>query len=70
MGASVLQGVAVLVEGKEQPPGQHLTAQLRLASQGHRFPLAELVRGEGRQHGRREPHWGEAAGGSGWESGQ
>ena len=68
--APVLQGAALLVEGKEQPPGRLLTVQLCLASQGHRAPLAELVRGEGCQHGRQEQLWGETAGGSRWESGQ
>ena len=69
-GAPVLQGVALLVEGKEKPRGRLLTVQLRLTSQGHRAPLAELVRGEGCQHGRQEQLWGETAGGSGRESGQ
>lgn len=63
-----LEGAAILVEGEAEPLGWPPVVQLRLAFQGQRYPLKELVRGGGPQHRRWEQLWGGAAQGSGGET--
>lgn len=68
VGAPVLQGAGISVEGEEEPRGRLLGVQLRLASQGQRAPLTELGRGDSAQHRRRERLWGDVGPGSGGAS--
>lgn len=50
--APALHGVAILVEGEEEPQDRPLGVQPRLASQSQWASLTELGRGDGVQHRR------------------